>query len=332
MKRRIFEWILVVAVLLSLGHYLRMEAPVVEETDNLLYIATDLPERTAESLVKDYPGNHRFIFLSEVDKSKWEVILKEYPIDAFVGSQDFLLWAARSQHLQPLKSENLLKAEERYTDHLGRWVGIWADPWVVVYNRERMAREIGEANSLWQRKSDQRRYRWIFPDIGNIAGNQENIQFYRGLAYHFGEEEFYEKMLRFKPEIQNYMDNSSHGLRMVLMGQADFVFTHYSDWLLYQRDSLPLSWFSMEVAPSTLYGAGVGRKTKQWEQANKLVDFWQSSTMEWEKKNQIPWLNVHRVQKNLIYAVGGLNDLENQVFLDEWLSEFRFGTVQKGNE
>ena len=328
MKRRIFEWILVSAFLIAIGYFLRLQ-PITEDLEQKMCIATDLPESIAHNLVKSHPISHEFVYFPSAGERQWKEILKNKKIDIFLGSQDFLLWAARNQQLQPLKKEFMEKNNTNACDSLGRWVGIWTDPWVVVYNRERMPNEEVGNQFLWQRDTSAKKYRWIFPDIGNPNGDQRNIQFYHALFNHFGEKFFYDSMIEFRPEIQNYVDNSSHGIRMVLLGQADFALTHYSDLMAYQQNKLPLAWLGMEVNPTTIYGVGISHKTRQWDQVNKLIALWQSPVSEWEKKNQIPWFRIESTPVNMVFEVGILNDNESQTFLDEWLSEFRFGTLRK---
>lgn len=331
MKRRILEWLFVALLLIVIGYFLRMQ-PQADEFDQRIYIATDLPEKTALNLMKDYPESYQWVLLGQLDSSQWENALSKQKPDLFVGSQDFLLWAARHQYLQPLREENIFKVEARFRDSLNRWVAIWVDPWVVVYNRERTVGSMREHSISWLRNDKEPKYRWVFPDIGNPNGDQRNVDFYRILMSHFGQEEFYKRINLFRPEIQNYVENSNHGVRMVLLGQADFSFAHYSDLEIYRRDELPLSWFRMDVNPATLYGVGIGRVSRHWDRVNKIIDFWQDSGAEWGRKAQIPWFRVYAAPESLIFGVGNLNDREDQVFLDDWLSEFRFGTLQKGIE
>ena len=328
MKRLIFEWSLVIIFLGVLGYVMRLE-PIEQQLGKTVVIATDLPEPLARTLLKDYQGSYELIVLPVYLEEQWPSLLQARKADLFFGSQDMLLWAARRQYLQPLKEEFLSQADLAGKDGLGRWVGLWADPWVVAYNPERMMTKIGEKKFSIVEK-DFFSYRWVFPDLGNLNGDMRNFQLYEFLTTHYGEEDFYKQMNDLRPSIQSYVENTNYGVRMVLLGQADLALAHYSDCFFYQKEKMPLRWFSLEMNPAMIYGAGIAHETKQWDEANKILQYWQNRPETWEEKNKIPWVRLQLNGPKYTFEMSGLEDKENQRFFDKWLAEFRFGGIQKG--
>ena len=329
MKRRIVEWIVVLSVLGGIGYFLQVgNLPIVDGKDELI-IVSDLPEPVLRKLLFETKGSSKIIVLPPEQISQWETLIGNQKPDLFVGSQTFLLWASRQQYLQPLRTEERALTPINAQDNLGRWLAIWVDPWVVIYNPERMPQGVQKSDLTWLRKPGTPQFRWVFPDIGSPENNSSNLQFYRILANHMGQETFYNSLQSFRPEIQQYVENSAHGVRMVLLGQVDFSLARYSDWVNYKRDKLPVDWTEMEFSPATYYGAGIGRETKKWEEANSKVAFWLNPSAEWDKKVELPWLSMKDRPKESLFGVGGLRDLEDQGFFDAWLAQFRFGTPRK---
>lgn len=329
MKRRMIEWVFVSAFLIILGYVLRVQ-PMEEEFEGVFWIATDLSESTVSALTKDLPGSYQYIYLSQLSKSQWKEVLDQQKADLYFGSQDLLLWAARNQKLQPVAENVRTHSYENRRDSLFRWVGIWFDPWVVAYNNERLPQIGAGALSFSTTQREQPQHLWTVPDMGNPNGDRRNVHFYRALFHFWGKEVFFVQMSKMRPNIQNFVDNTNHGIRMVLLGQSDFSFALYSDSLEYQKDQLPISWTSLEVSPAILYGAGVGRDAKQKEQANRMIEFWQTAKEEWNQKVELPWLSVKDPYPGAIYQVSGLNDQEDITFLNKWLADFRFGSLEKG--